>query len=179
MKTCTIDWCDKKHFGIWLCSAHYDKNRKYWDPLICKTAWNWEDRFRNKLYGTYNGMKKRCYKENDKRYQYYWWRGIIVCDRWLWIDWFTNFLSDMWPRPDWYSLDRINVNWNYSPENCRWANVYQQTSNMTSNNKDVWVCKRHNKRQWKLTVKWIVYQKAFYKYDEAVAYRKKLEKLYL
>lgn len=178
MKTCTIDWCDKKHFGIWLCSAHYDKNRKYWDPLICRTAWNWENRFRNKLYSTYNGMKKRCYRELDSRYKYYWWRGITVCDRWLWLDWFKNFISDMWDRPEWYSIDRIDNDWPYSPENCRRANYHQQASNKRNNNKVVWVwrCKHYNKRKARITInRKHIYLWYYLTYEDAVKARKDAE----
>ncbi len=73
----------------------------------------------------YNGMHQRC----SAKYADYGGRGIKVCDRWKGKSGFTNFLSDMGRRPFGYSLDRIDVNGNYCPENCRWADVLTQRNN--------------------------------------------------
>lgn len=84
-------------------------------------------------YRTWRGMKGRCYNMNDKRnFKDYGGRGIKVCDRWLEPKGvgFMNFLSDMGKRPEGkYSLDRIDVNGNYEPTNCRWADDFQQAKN--------------------------------------------------
>lgn len=74
-------------------------------------------------------MKNRCLNKNDKRYSEWGGRGITVCERWLT---FENFLADMGEKPEGLSLDRINNELGYSPENCRWATSQQQSKNTRS-----------------------------------------------
>lgn len=73
-------------------------------------------------------MKERCYRPGSDNYEHYGGRGIRVCDRWR--DSFENFRADMGQKPSpRHSIDRIDVNGNYEPANCRWATAKEQRRN--------------------------------------------------
>ena len=75
------------------------------------------------LYGRWRAMRARC---RDVTNPYYGARGITVCDRW---DDFHAFVEDMGDCPEGYTLDRINPNLGYTPENCRWIDIRTQQLN--------------------------------------------------
>jgi hypothetical protein len=75
----------------------------------------------------WKGMKQRCLNPRSKDYRHYGGRGISICPRW--IESIKNFLEDMGPPPDGMSLDRIDNDKGYWPENCKWANASEQGKN--------------------------------------------------
>jgi hypothetical protein len=75
-------------------------------------------------------MKRRCYNEKREDYRLYGGRGIKVEDVWLGEEGFNNFVKDMGLKPDkFYSIDRINVDGNYGPTNCKWSTPKEQANN--------------------------------------------------
>lgn len=75
----------------------------------------------------------RCEDKNDKAYKNYGGRGIKVCERWR--NSFENFFLDMGKRPSGYSIERIDVNGNYEPLNCKWATTLEQSRNKRNTKK--------------------------------------------
>ena len=97
----------------------------------------WVHSSRNRLYAVWNSMCKRCNNPNHKSYQYYGGKGITVCEEWLSYD---NFYE--WAYENGYNplalkgectIDRINTNKGYAPENCRWVDMKTQNNNSTNN----------------------------------------------
>ena len=82
-------------------------------------------------YISWKNMKARCFNPNYKNYSNWGGRGITVCDRWLN---FENFLADMGLKPTpKHSLDRIDNDGDYFPENCKWSTRVEQENNKRNN----------------------------------------------
>ena len=87
----------------------------------------------NRIYKTWNRIKQRCYNKNAPNYKNYGARGIRICDEWLhdfdvFYEWAMSHGYD-----DTLTIDRINVNGNYEPDNCRWISNLEQQNNKRNN----------------------------------------------
>lgn len=80
-------------------------------------------------YAAWRGMKARCYNPNSDNYPYYGGRGITVCQQWR--NNFEEFYRDLGPRPEGYSLERKDVNGDYTTDNVVWADSSTQCNNRT------------------------------------------------
>lgn len=132
---CDIQGCESEVLARGFCRKHYLRWWKHGDPNVVKKyeqpkgtdspsakhgQWN------HPLYGIWSHMIARCHKPNDKAYHLYGARGITVCDEWHDIN---NFIADMGDKPKGYSLERLDNNQGYNPENCVWANPTRQARN--------------------------------------------------
>lgn len=101
-----------------------------------------------RLYGCYKGMMSRCYREKDIHYSAYGGRGIIVCDEWknnpkVFVDWaLTHGYSDD------LTIERIDVNGNYEPSNCKWIPMAEQYENKRQNLRIEWKGEVHSASYW-------------------------------
>ena len=101
----------------------------------------------SRVYDTWSDMKKRCIDKNNNNYKYYGGRGITICDEWLEFESFYK-----WAIENGYNnsltIDRIDVNGNYEPKNCRWANIKTQNNNKRNNRYITHNGKTQTMKQW-------------------------------
>jgi hypothetical protein len=171
----------KRYFIDGFCYMHYKRNKKYGSPHKVHFIINGQTT--SPVYRIHAGMKSRCYGKSDTKYKDYGGRGIKVCDRWLGINGFNNFLKDMGDRPtSQHSIDRINNNGNYEPGNCRWATIHEQSSNKRNNTDIPGVGWDSAKNKWvaRLCVnKKYVLRKQFNTIEEAITAREEAERKYI
>jgi hypothetical protein len=144
-----------------------------------------DGRMSHPLYWTYKAMVKRCSNPNRREYVYYGGRGITVCEKWLGVDGFDNFLSDVGERPKGRTLDRINNDGNYEPSNVRWSTPTEQMRNrrILPSNTSGYTGVSWNSRlgKWRVRIKVDKQEKYIGIYDDmksAIVARKEAEELY-
>lgn len=133
-RTCSVVGCGKRWFAAGWCHMHYNRwhrggtlERKYEDHGMSDTT----------EYTIWKHLRTRCSDPIDPAYKYYGARGISVCPEWEAS--FAAFFADMGPRPSVaYSIDRIDNDGPYAPDNCRWATQEEQSSNRRDNRKLTW-----------------------------------------
>jgi len=128
------------------------------------------------MYQTYSGMMDRCYNQKCESYPHYGARGITVCDEWknsalAFCEWsFANGYKEN----SGLSIDRIDVNGNYCPENCRWTDIKTQNNNKTDTHHVTYNGETHTYSEWAdilnlgLT-RGVIYNRIFNGWDDVAA----------
>lgn len=152
--------------GLWECRCEcgnefivdelYLNKKKFHSCSKCGYKKPWENKEKVtslRLYHTWNGIKQRCINPNSHSYSNYGGRGIKVCEEWLVFDNFRKWAEENGYDPNApaqeCTLDRIDSNGNYCPENCRFASRKEQDNNKRN---CIWVANNggetHNLTQW-------------------------------
>lgn len=133
-----------KHFNMTLSSVTHYFTRHYIEHPLEKFA---NGKCNTKLYNTWRGMKERCINPKHSAYKHYGGRGIKLFPAWYR---FTAF--DSWASQSGYkeglTIDRIDVNGNYEPENCRWITMEEQNKNKRSNKLITYKGKTQTMKDW-------------------------------
>jgi len=115
----------------------YVHNIKSW-----MSKWCWCKRWKTihwlsntEIYKAYVAIISRCYNNNHKQYYLWWWRWIR-CE-WNTFEEFYSDMKDSWKK--WLSIDRINNNWNYCKDNCRWVDDFVQANNKRNTKFIEWI----------------------------------------
>lgn len=134
------------------------------------------------LHGTWSNMRDRCNNPNNKDYPFYGAIGVRVCRRWDNFSLFVEDVNKIGPRPEGFTLDRIDSRKNYEPKNIRWASKIKQARNQKMRRTNQSGCSGVNQMSCGGYVARIyhkgerIYLGYFSSLDDAVAARKRAEK---
>jgi hypothetical protein len=130
---------DKWNHAVWLCKCdcgHREAIQSFYlNPdgrthcSLCSHSQRGMTRTHKPEWNSWSAMLNRCLCKTSLNYERYGARGIKICDRWLGKNGFVNFVKDLGRRREGKTLDRINVQGDYTPENCRWAGKKTQANN--------------------------------------------------
>lgn len=151
---CTVDGCDKqgRYKKPSMCQMHYRRYAKWGDVNYTKVPQEHHGMEGTPEYKVWCGIKRRCLNENDPSYANYGGRGVTICDEWLHS--FKAFYDYIGKRPSaFYSIDRIDNNKGYEPNNVRWATKQQQSINRATKSDNSSGCKGVS--FYKNTGKWV------------------------
>lgn len=119
---------------------HLETTGRYINPSI-----RWKDK---RLCNIFKGMKIRCYNPNDRSYRWYGAKGIKICNEWL----DSPLLFEKWSLENGYSknltIDRIDENKDYSPSNCRWVTLNNNSKYKSTTKETIVDSIRHTGREW-------------------------------
>lgn len=102
---------------------------------------------KSKIYAVYCTIKARCNNPNNNVYQYYGAKGVKLCSEWLNFENFYNWAINNGYKEG-LSIDRINVNGDYEPSNCRWATKEEQSNNRSNNHLITYNNQIHTISEW-------------------------------
>lgn len=184
-RKCFVEGCTNltRHPDGTLCHTHQEQLRVYGE-ITSERPRSQTGATKHELYSTWLNMLNRCKNKNNKQFKDYGGRGIEVCPEWQGSDGFWNFVYDMGDRPEFHTLDRIDVDGPYSPDNCRWADRHTQNLNTRRNKGN----DSHNIAKRKLSDGTEVFDvhltkndkhfcRTFIEANEAIAYRDDMEEV--
>ena len=123
-KECSVAGCNNKHLAGGFCNMHYKRMRLHGDPSVTHAIKH--GMYKSRAYQAWASMRDRCGNPRHRCFRDYGGRGIKVCSRW---NEFENFVADMGQPDPGLSLDRIDNDRGYEPQNCRWATTTTQARN--------------------------------------------------
>lgn len=135
--------CDCWNIWIYYSNALWKHTSSCWCSQFEKIiksnmSGSWIYWSKHPIYNARNHLKNRCNNKNDKGYKNYWWRWITYDPKRETFEWFYEDMKEWWQK--WLTIDRINNNWNYCKENCRWTTWKTQQRNKTNNVIYKWKC---------------------------------------